>query len=283
MAKKGNVRRISEKKRNKPKVRFSIWMLIIIFSLSFIGCFGLYMAAANMDDDFFTDEFGTVVEKATEPASGESSTDGSGEPASGDTDVQESSQAAALNPVPESAAMDMTYMDNCCLVTDKFLSLKDYGFKDVIGSESLTAASVNETKVESNYGTVTVYETLKIKKPMNAYIMLGSDIGVSSTDEMISAYTTLVTNLKTAMPEMKIYIMQLPPVFDNAEMNTMINDYNARLLSLADTLGVYCLDTNTGFKNNDGNLHDDYKGAEGTEYASKFFDDIVGYILTHTM
>ncbi len=283
MAKKGNVRRISEKKRNKPKVRFSIWMLIIIFSLSFIGCFGLYMAAANMDDDFFTDEFGTVIEEATESASGESSADDSEEPASGDSDVQESSQAAALNPVPESAAMDMAYMDNCCLITDKFLSLKDYGFKDVIGSENLTAASVNETKVESNYGTVTVYETLKIKKPMNAYIMLGSDIGVSSTDEMISAYTTLVTNLKAAMPEMKIYIMQLPPVFDNAEMNTVINDYNARLLSLADTLGVYCLDTNTGFKNNDGNLRDDYKGEEGTEYASKFFDDIIGYILTHTV
>ena len=35
MAKKSNVRRVSDKKKNKPKVRFNIGVLIIIFSIDF--------------------------------------------------------------------------------------------------------------------------------------------------------------------------------------------------------------------------------------------------------
>ena len=62
MAKKSNVRRVSDKKKNKPKVRFNIGVLIIIFSISFAGCFGLYMAAANMDENFFDDEYSAVYD-----------------------------------------------------------------------------------------------------------------------------------------------------------------------------------------------------------------------------
>ena len=286
MAKKSNVRRVSDKKKNKPKVRFNIGVLIIIFFLSFAGCFGLYMAAANMDENFFDDEFSAVYEDSSSAADN-SADESQGETAEGENPTEVSQPATVTNPVPESAAADASYLDNCCLITDStLLGMSGKGFKDVIGNTALNAANVNNAKVESSYGTVTVYETLKIKKPSIVYLMLGSDIGVSSTDDMITAYTNLVTNLKASLPEMKIYIMQLPPVLDNAEKNGLINEYNTRLLSLADTLGVYCLDTNTGMKDNNGNLKEDYRGEQDEYYNytinDKYYDYISGYILTHT-
>ena len=61
MAKNKSIRRISNKKRGRPKVRFSIWGLLLIFVLSFATCFILYMVAANYNDDFFSEEFDKIV------------------------------------------------------------------------------------------------------------------------------------------------------------------------------------------------------------------------------
>lgn len=283
MAKNSNVRRISDKKKNKPKIRFNIWVMIIIFALSFAGCFVLYMAAANMDENFFSDEFSTVVEESSGSAGLNESEDS--EAAETTESVQQS--AVVNNPVPVSAAADISYLENCCLVTDSTLiAMKDHtDFKDVIGNAALSAASVNSTKIESSYGTVTAYETLKIKKPMNVYIMLGSDIGVSSVDDMISSYMTFVSNLKASLPEMKIYIMQLPPVYADSETvtNAMIDEYNSRLLSLANSLGVYCIDTNLEMKTNEGSLKDEYWSEETGTLNESAYSFICGYILTHTV
>jgi hypothetical protein len=281
---KKNVRRISDKKVNRPKVRFNIWMLIIIFFLSFAGCFVLYMVAANLDEDFFSGEYSTIIEESE--VSEDENTDTDSDSVEED-DTTEEEQVVIQNPVPQSETVDVSYLDSCCLVTDSTLfGMNGVGFSDVIGSSELTAANVNTTKVASSYGTVTVYETLKIKKPVTVYMMLGSDIGVSSVDEMISEYMTLLNNLRASLPDMKIYVMQLPPVFDDADKNALINEYNNRLLELANSIGVYCIDTNTEFKDNDGNLKEEYKNIVDEyynyTYADSYANDIKGYILTHT-
>jgi len=285
MAKKGNVRRISDKKKNRPKIRFNFWLMIIIFALSFAGCFVLYMVAANIDDDFFDDQFKTVVEESVTDAT-VSSPDLMQDPSEGTSADQQTTDVSPViqNPIPASAAVDVSYLENCCLVTDATLmGISDSGFSDVFTSAELNASSVGTAKVSSSYGTVTVYETLKIKKPMNVYIMLGSDIGISDMDSMISAYTSLVSNLKLSLPEMKIYIMQLPPAYADAGKNALINEYNTKLLALAENAGVYCIDTNTELKNNEGNLSDEYFDAESVKYTDKYYKDICGYILTHTV
>lgn len=288
MANKGNtVRRVSGKKKNRPKVRFNIWMLIIIFALSFAGCFVLYMAAANMNEDFFDEEFIVSQNESDNQAEESSPSEEVTEPSENDTQEEQPS-VPVNNPVQSSAAVDISYLENCCLVTDStLLAMKEHGFSDVIGSDMLSAATVNQTKVESSYGTVTVYETMKLKKPMNVYLMLGSDIGVSEIDTMISEYMSLVSSLKASVPDMKIYIMQLPPVHGDAEKNTLINAYNSRLLALANSMEVHCLDTNTEFKGNDGNLAAEYTNISeedgSVSLAGSYYEDILGYILTHTV
>lgn len=288
MAKKGsNIRRISDKKKNKPKIRFNIWMMIIIFALSFSGCFILYMAAANIDDDFLNDEFGNTVFESS--VVDESSVDQEiTETPTNAADVSEPDQLPkAAYPVAGSDTVDMSYLDTCCLVTDSTLIPMKYytELTDLVGNETLTTVAINESKVQSNYGTVTVSETLKLKKPMNIYIMLGSDIGVSSVDDMISAYSTFVADLKSALPGTKIYIMQYPPVYQDSETvtNAMINEYNDKLLAIAKSLEVYCIDTSTDFKQDTGALKEEYWLAEDGKKSGVFYTDVCGYILTHTV
>lgn len=283
---KKNKRKISDKRKNKPKIRFNIWMLIIIFALSFAGCFILYMIAANLDENFFADEASKAPETSI---SSESSMDTSQESTAGSTEAATDTvnKTEKIYPVPASEAVDVSYLENCCMITDStMLAIKNNtGFKDVIGSETLGAASINTAKVESSYGTVTAYEALKLKKPMNVYIMLGSDLGASSVDEMISNYRTLVTNLSVSLSETKIYVMQLPPVYTDSDKvtNALIDEYNSKLLDMAKSCGVYCLDTNTDFKANEGNLKSDYMSEEGSAVNTKYYNDICGYILTHTV
>lgn len=285
MAKVKNVQRISNKKRGRPKVRFSIWGLILIFFLSFAACFGLYMMAANKNENFFKEEFdGVVVEKTTVPKADSDDEEQVGDSENVPSDDNSSSAVTVTNPVPQSAAADASYFENACLVTDSTL-LGMTNFKDVIGSASLSASGCNDVKVESNYGTVTVYETLQIKKPMNIYLMLGSDIGSVAVEDMIANYTTLVSKLHSFNADMHIYVMQLPPVAADSETvtNEMINDYNNKLLAMANTVGVYCIDTNTALKSAEGTLSAEYWSAETASLTAAAYDAIAGYILTHTV
>lgn len=288
MAKSRNVQRISNKKRGRPKVRFSIWAMIVIFALSFAGCFILYMAAANFNEDFLTEEFDNiVVETTTVPADEPETTTVSAVDTPQTEAAGEAVQNVVANPVPQSAAVDASYFDNCCLVTDStLLDISKYtDIKDIIGNDQLSAAGCTTVKVASNYGTVTVYETLQIKKPMNVYIMLGSDIGTSSMDDMINSYTTLVNNLKGYKADTNIYIMQLPPVPYDTETvtNAAINEFNDRLLNLANTAGVHCIDTSTALKSPEGTLSEEYWDAEAQKLNEAAYKAIAGYILTHTV
>ncbi len=287
MAKKRTVQHISNKKRGRPKVKFNFGVLVVIFVLSFAGCFALYMLAANLNDDFLNDSSEKNIVQEQPDSSSESASDSLEEP-SGEAEKTSESQAASgiANPIPQSEAVDVSYLESCCLITDStLLKMADYtSLKDVIGNEQLGAAVCNDQKVESTYGTVTVYQTMQLKKPVNLYIMLGNDIGTSSVDDMIAAYTTLVNGLHNYLPDTKIYIMQLPPVYSDSETlnNELVNQYNSRLLDIARNTGVYCIDTNTALKSAEGNLSEEYWNAETGELSESAYKAISDYIRTHT-
>ena len=99
MEKKGTIQRISNKKRGRPKVRFNFWILVIIFALSFMGCFALYMIAANTNDDFLDDSDDKVVvqEQATE-----ASTESEGAETATEAAAPQENTAEIINPVPQS-------------------------------------------------------------------------------------------------------------------------------------------------------------------------------------
>lgn len=78
--------------------------------------------------------------------------------------------------------------------------------------------------------------------------------------------------------------MQIPPVYTDSETltNETVNDYNSRLIKLADNYSVYCIDTNTILKNNTGTLSDEYYSSETNTLTSQAYSAVYEYILTHT-
>ena len=281
MAKKKSITRISNKKRGRPKIRFSIWGLLLIFLLSFLAVFVLYMVAANFNDDFFSESFeNIVVEEKNDKTSSGKSGEGAGD------DSQESS-AAITNPISQSEAKSASYFSDCCLVTDTTLidMAKYTDLKDIISSTELNAVSCNTVTIESSYGVKTAYETLQIKKPSKVYIMLGSDISSSSVDEMISSYTNFVKNLRGYLVDADIYIMQLPPVSDDDPnvSNASVNEFNTKLLTIANTNNVYCIDTNTALKGIDGKISEDFRDPQTGLLTASAYKTIADYILCHTV
>ncbi len=280
-----NIQRISNKKRGRPKVKFSIWTLILICVLVFGGFFALYMVTANLNPDFLDKEFGNSDSEIVESTTGETEENTDVEDAEEETTVP---KVKITNPVPQSDAADSDYYSSSCLITDStLLEIGNFTpFTDIIGNEDLNALNCNSTKIASNYGTVNAYETIQIKKPDNVYIMLGSDIGTDPVDEMIESYSKLVENLHSARPDMNIYIMQLLPVkaegTDNSR-NELINEYNSKLLKLANSNDVYCIDTNTVLKNQEGVLDPIYIDEETSKLNGTAYSMISDYILTHTV
>ncbi|MBO7472646.1 MAG: hypothetical protein J6U00_01355, partial [Ruminococcus sp.] len=273
MAKKKSITRISDKKRGRPKIRFSLWGLILIFMLSFAGCFIIYMVAANIDENFWSEEFDKVVteKKGSKVPNIDDSADKENE-AEEEKDTQEVT-TSVINPIAQSSAKDQSYLSTCCLVTDSsLLEIDKYtGLKDVIGSEALSAAGCNTVTIESSYGNKTAYEILQVKKPEKVYIMLGSDIFTSSVDDMIASYTDFVKNVRGYLSTADIYIMQLPPLSGSSDVasGNTINEFNTKLLTVANLTGVYCLDTNTALKGVDGNISEEYTEQESGRLNEK--------------
>lgn len=281
MDKKKNVRSKRRKKKNRPKIRFKFSMIVAITIFSFAACFALYMIAANLNDDFFNEKNSHISSENsdTETAINEAEINSTNAPAAD----------GAINPVPQSETADESYLENCCLITDNILigmkSSGGFNEKNVFGSSQLTASGCMTTQLESSFGTMTANEIIKKKKPETLYIMLGSDLGVSSADDMITSYTSLVGGLHNLFPEMKIYIMQIPPVLYDTETltNEMVNNYNSRLLDLANNIGVYCIDTNTALKAEDGRLDDSYWSYEELAISTSGLEKIKEYVLTHVI
>lgn len=283
--KKRTVHRSSSKKKNRPKLRFSIGWLIFIFILSFLACFILYMLAANFNPDFFLEEFSSISdivpeEKPTEPVT-EDITEGE------ETTAEEApaEEKVIVNPVPASAPADPSYLSACCFITgSELMGIDEHtAISDVISSKELGAANCGSVKVESNYGTVTVYETIKIKKPANVYLMIGSDVGKASIEDQTSSYSTLIKNIKGALPATNVYVISEPPVMYDKEQltNDAINAYNAALLDMANTCGAYYLDLNSALKGETGTLSEAFWDYEALNYNDAGYQTIQDYILTH--
>lgn len=283
MEQKRTIQRKQSKKKKRPKVRFNFWVMFIIFALSFIGCFVLYMLAANFNDDFFKDEFEDAVIEM-EHYVPESTTESS---ATTTESEQTAMQDSITNPVPQSALVNPDYFDNASLISDSTLKYaSDYSkFSEanIFYSSELNASNCSTLKINSSFGNDSLYDIIKNKKPAILYIMLGSDIETSSVDDMITSYKTLVSNIHSALPDTKVYVMQLPPVIYDTETltNEMINNYNDRLLEMCNETGVYCIDTNTALKAENGVLKEEYYSYDTLSISASGYSKICEYIVNH--
>ncbi len=289
----GDRNRRGQEKR--PKFRFSIIFLIMI--LSFAGCFVVYVNSSN-DADFSSIKAGDLSSSATEnslPAD-----ESSAEVTAGTTETTTeatTTEATAANPVPanETSETIQYLQDNCVFVGDSLtVGLASYGYlpqKNVIASVGMNIDSVNTDTLDTAFGNTTVVDAVYQAKPSIVYIMLGSN-GVSwmSNETMLERYKTLVDNLKAKIPDIKIYVMSIPPVTTAKETagtyavkNSDIDAYNSALLQFANDNGLYYVDVNTALKNNEGRLSEDMAAKDGMHFNKSTYQIMLDYILSHTV
>ena len=288
MEKKHTIQRISNKKRGRPKVRFNFMVVVIMTLITFAVCFVLYMIKANVNGDALSNDNETkTAETTTTAQTTEAASAQASQEAQDTTEAEKPGPDPSIKyPLPATAAVDASYFEKCCMIADKtLLDMPNYSsFKDVLGNDTINALNCNTTAITSTYGNVTAAQTIQLKKPENLYVMLGSDIGVNSTDDMIASYTSMISQLHNYLPDMHIYIMQLPPAPAGSMTVTTeaVDQYNSKLLEMAKTLGVYCIDTNTALRSADGTITEEYWDSENGKLSEAGCKAISEYILTHT-
>lgn len=274
-----------KKKKMRPKIRFRFAAVVVIFILSLAVCFLIFMIKANTDDKFLQKEFGSSIADSPDVESNEYEQEVRDE-------EMESSTAAVVsgitNPVPQSETADNSYFSGCCLITDGTLfGMKGIGFADdsVFGGENINVSDVMTVKVESSFGTLSPYEIIKQKKPSTLYLMFGKELGTTSAETMIESYTNLISSILSTVPDVKICIMQYPPVLYDSDTltNEMVNDYNNQLLLMCNSLGIYCIDTNTALKSESGKLTENYWSYETLTLSQEGYNKVKDYILTHVI
>jgi len=268
-------------KKAKPKISFNFWMLVLIFLLSFSGCFALYMTAVNLDKDFFSSSSNQTLQEQDNKGGEQQPSKAQGSETA-ESNTESAARPLVNNPTPKSDTQDESYLESCTFIADSlFLDAANVGRTGmVLGNSSIGAMNVNTLKIESTVGMVTTYEVLKVKKPARIYIMLGNDVKSDNIAEAINEYSTFISNIISSLPNSKIYIMQIPPSAGN-QSNEFINEYNSELLKLANIKEINCLDTNTFLKDNDGKLSENYISAETGKISESGYNAILDYILSH--
>ncbi|MBR6580762.1 MAG: hypothetical protein IKK66_05630 [Ruminococcus sp.] len=274
-----------KKKKLKPKVRFKFGVVVMIFIFSLAICFLIFMFKSNTDDTFLQTELGSSADETTDS---DKYNDSEQDIIADNTESSAITESGITNPVPQSETADESYFSGCCLLTDSTLAgMKGTGFSDdsVFGGNKINVGDVMTAKVESSFGTLSPYEIIKQKKPSILYLMFGKELDSVSADAIITSYTNLISSIKSAVPDVEIYVMQYPPVLYDSDTltNEMVNDYNNRLLMMCDSLEIYCIDTNTALKSESGKLNESYWSYETLSLSQNGYDKLKEYILTHVV
>lgn len=273
------------KEKSRPK--FRILPILVIIILTMVGCFALYMLAANKSD---AKDSGTIPAKSVENTSAVVTT-----PITTTTPPPETTPPPPANPVAENGMLDFSYFDSCGFVGDSITEgLSLYGIlqeKNVFANKGMNIDKINTTTITTSAGEVTILEALKTAKPANIYIMLGSNgIAWLTNEKMTKEYNDFVDGIMAALPESKIYILSIPPVASAMEnkgsgaiLNSTIDAYNSELLKLANDKKINFVDINTALKGNDGKLSGESSAKDGMHFKKDTYTLMLDYILKHTV
>ena len=298
-----------KKQRRGPVMRFRFSRLILIWIFSLICCFGAYLLARNLnpDKDVFVkpadgetvqEESSVQDETAETPADSqpEETPDTQQDPAdetSGDEDVEDApSGPQKINPVPESEPKPQEYLAKCAFVgeTNVYNLGEDNLLQpfSVYASEKLTLENYAKEYVLLNGTTIRILSALN-QANCPIYMMFGTEsLGTQSPEQTITHFTTLLDSLIATAPESQVIVMSIPPVTAEAEkaadhplLNSVIDDYNSRLLALCDKKNVYFVDINTALKNNEGKLDGHLATEDGMHLSLEGGMVLLNYVLSH--
>lgn len=306
-------RRASRKKvRRGPVMRFRFSRLILIWIFSLILCFGAYLFNRNFhpEKDVFVkpapgEESSAAAEEVVpeEPAestpdeAAEESSEGTGEETgegtgeeTGEEAVPEGSQK--VNPVPEAEPRPQDYLARCAFVgeTNIFNLGEDNLLQpySVYASETLNLENYTKEYVLLNGTTIRILSALRAAK-CPIYLMFGTEsLSALPADQTADYFSVMLDSVVATAPESTVFVMSIPPVTADAEraeenpiLNSVIDDYNSRLLEICKEKNIYFVDVNTALKNNEGKLDGHLATEDGKHLSLEGGMALLNYVLSH--
>ena len=291
-----------KKQRRGPVMRFHFSQLVLLWILSLILCFGAYLYNRNIHpekDVFLADaeESSEVDDLQLESLPPE---DTELEPV--ETEPVESAESAVetepvptttkINPVPESVPQTADYLNKCAFLGE--INIYQLGQNGLLQPFSVYAS---ENLTLSNYVREYVMlegTTIRIMSAINSagcpiYLMFGTEsLGTQPADQTADQFDQLLNSAIATAPESQIIVLSIPPVTAFAEgngetpiLNSVIDDYNSRLLEISNKRDVYYVDVNTALKNNDGKLNPEYAEEDGIHLNTAGGQVLLNYVLNH--
>lgn len=283
-------------KKNKYGKKYGIWFVLLLFLLTFAVCFVIHMKTSTLN----TSQVNADVNN--NPSKSDSIKNDNKDKNQG-TDSKNQGvpkkETSVSNPVAQCDNVGNDYLNDSLFIGDSLTlglaSYKKLNSANIFASKGMNISKISGEKltagVDVNYPGKTAIETVKEVKPKKIYIMLGSN-GISwlSPDNMIDKYSKFLDEVMSADSSAEIYIVSIPPVTTKKEsgdknsgaiQNSSIDDYNSKLLKLADSKKVHFLDFNTSLKNNQGKMDDSYAASDGLHFKGTTYDKMLEYVLTH--
>ena len=136
---------------------------------------------------------------------------------------------------------------------------------------------------------VTIKEAVNEKKFAKVYIKLGlNELGWGYPEKFIEKYTELIQTIKNANPDSIIYVQSIIHVTktesDESEIfnNNKVNYFNKLILEMVKEQGVYYVDLNEIFSDEDGALQAD-AANDGIHMKASYCKMWYEYLKKHTV
>lgn len=212
------------------------------------------------------------------------------EPSSG---IQENPKPSfATSAVPESAAKDLSYLDDAVFLGDSITEGMDFHNKsnaDIVAYKGLTTVGAVGQPLEK-YNNQTAVQAVSDKHPGKIYIMFGSnEIAGINLDTFKTRYGALVDALREKNPNALIFLQTIPPVTEKYSgeghylNNPLIKEANQKIVELATEKGVYLLDIHGALADATGALPSEASPQDGVHFGGTTFEKWFNYLLTHTV
>ncbi len=281
---------MEKKKIRKVRYRLSIvfFATVLIFGLMFYK----YMKNTSLEDVLSESRTITVFSENTSKKGDKAEEDTPED--SGDNVSESDTPAEIINPVPESEAVEESYLDSCAFIGDSIIyGLSSYAIapsSSVLSSASLSVSKIDSAEIDTSMGSMTVIDAVTELKPQNIYVMLGSNgIAYMSPADIYLNYSAFMNKLRIAAPDSKIFVISTPPVSKSREesaespvKNADIDDLNSRLLEYCNSNSLYYLDLSSALKDDSGYLPEDSSENDGMHFKKSTYDQFLNFILTHT-
>lgn len=197
-------------------------------------------------------------------------------------------------PVPESAAVDISYFDDAVFIGDSrteglilnmnLSQITAYTHKGLMVNTALT-----DSVIELNGQNVTIIEALKQTQFSKVYIMLGiNELGWYYGSRFIEYYGQLIDEIRAVNPNALIYIQSILPVSKkvssthNYVKNEKIIEYNILLAQMAAEKKVFYVNPAEAVTDENGCLPDD-AATDGIHLKKSYCETWLNYLETHTV